>query len=147
MRDKSSCSLKMMLLFLEAFIYLGWARFLLYLPFNKIVPTLGSPMQETPETLLCENRDVLRSVSQAIGIVSTHTFWECKCLVKAIAGMKMLERRRLESTLYLGTAKDETGVMIAHAWLRSGPFYITGAEVKNRFIVVGKFGNKISSGK
>ena len=48
--------------------------------------------------------------------------------------MKMLERRKIESTLYLGTAKDENGKMIAHAWLRSGPFYITGAEGMERFM-------------
>ena len=58
---------------------------------------------------------------------------------KAIAAMKMLERRKIESTLYLGTAKDENGKMIAHAWLRSGPFYITGFEEMERFTVVGKF--------
>ena len=60
--------------------------------------------------------------------MSRYTFWESQCLVKAIAAMKMLERRQIESTLYLGTAKDENGKLIAHAWLRSGPFYITGAE-------------------
>ncbi|MBW7458870.1 lasso peptide biosynthesis B2 protein, partial [Paenibacillus sepulcri] len=74
-----------------------------------------------------------------INTVSRHTPWESKCLVRAIAGMKMLERRRIDSTLYMGTAKDKTGQLIAHAWLRSGPVYITGAEVMNRFIVVQKF--------
>ena len=53
--------------------------------------------------------------------------------------MKMLERRQIESTLYLGTAKDESGKLIAHAWLRSGPFYITGAEGMEKFTVVSKF--------
>ena len=43
--------------------------------------------------------------------------------------MKMLEKRNIESTLYLGIAKDEKGELIAHAWLRSGPFYVSGAEV------------------
>ena len=66
--------------------------------------------------------------------MSKYTFWESQCLVKAIAAMKMLERRNIESTLYLGTARDESGKMIAHAWLRSGPFYITGAEGMEKFI-------------
>ena len=74
------------------------------------------------------NRMILKNISQAIHIMSRYTFWESQCLVKAIAGMKMLERRKIESTLYLGTAKDENGKMIAHAWLRSGPFYITGQK-------------------
>ena len=75
-------------------------------------------------------------VSQAVNIMSCYTFWESQCLVKAIAAMKMLERRQIESTIYFGTAKDENGKMIAHAWLRSGPFYITGAEGMERFVVV-----------
>lgn len=78
-------------------------------------------------------------VHDAIQLISQHTFWECKCLVRAIAALKMLERRQIESTLYLGTARDESGKMIAHAWLRSGPYYITGAEGMERFAVVGKF--------
>jgi hypothetical protein len=41
--------------------------------------------------------------------------------------------------MYLGTAKDETGKLIAHAWLRSGPLFITGAEVMEQFTVVSKF--------
>ena len=54
--------------------------------------------------------------------MSKYTFWESQCLVKAIAGMKMLERRNIESTLYLGTAKDAKGQMYrSDAWLRSGP--------------------------
>ena len=75
--------------------------------------------------------------------MSRYTFWESQCLVKAIAAMKMLERRQIESTLYLGTAKDEKGKLIAHAWLRSGPFYITGAEVMEKFTVVSKFAKRI----
>ena len=51
----------------------------------------------------------LASISQAIHLMSRYTFWESECLVKAIAGMKMLEKRNIESTLYLGTAKDENG--------------------------------------
>ena len=70
----------------------------------------------------------LSNISQAIHIMSRYTFWESQCLVKAIAAMKMLERRQIESTLYLGTAKDENGKLIAHAWLRSGPFYINGCR-------------------
>ena len=57
--------------------------------------------------------------------------------------MKMLERRNIESTLYLGTAKDLNGKLIAHAWLRSGPLYITGKEGMEKFTEVGKFANSI----
>jgi hypothetical protein len=130
-------------LFLEAFILLGWARILKSVPFSRVAPTLGNQMNETSFNIVESNQRILLSVSQAINIISKYTFWESKCLVKAIAAMKMLERRKIESTIYLGTAKDETGKLIAHAWIRSGPFYITGFEVMNKFTVVNKFAKEI----
>jgi tRNA pseudouridine-54 N-methylase len=88
---------------------------------------------------------LIKQISQAIRIMSRHTIWESQCLVRAIAAKKMLERRRIESTLYMGTARDESGKMIAHAWLRSGPFYITGAEEMKMFTAVAAFGNEIKN--
>ena len=35
--------------------------------------------------------------------------------------------------------------MIAHAWLRSGPFYISGSEGMERFAVVAKFAKRINA--
>ncbi|HZH61909.1 MAG TPA: lasso peptide biosynthesis B2 protein, partial [Metabacillus sp.] len=103
---------------------------------------LGEHMKETSFEQILSNKKVLSSVSQAIHIMSRYTFWESQCLVKAIAAMKMLEKRNIESTLYLGTARDESGELIAHAWLRSGPYYITGSEGMEKFTVVGKFAKK-----
>lgn len=133
-----------MLLFIEAFIYLGWARYLVYKPFNRIAPSLGSHLQETSKTPTDTHKIILNHVHDAISIMSNHTFWDSKCLVKAIAGMRMLQRRQIESTLYLGTTKDENGKMIAHAWLRSGAFIVTGAEGMEHFTVVGTFAQTIT---
>nr|WP_052476273.1 lasso peptide biosynthesis B2 protein [Cohnella kolymensis] len=134
-----------MLLFVEAFFFLGWARLLLVvMPFSKVAATLGASTQETPHTIPNTIQPALIQVHNAIGIVSNHTMWESKCLVKAIAALKMLERRRIESTLYLGAARDEQGRMIAHAWLRSGSFCVTGMEGMHRFTVVGKFAKRIT---
>lgn len=133
----------MKLLLLETYIYLAWARVRKGMPFSKIAPSLGDKMKETPSDLNPEHRRTLGEISQAIQMMSKYTFWESECLVKAIAAMKMLEKRQIESTLYLGTAKDESGKLVAHAWLRSGPFYITGAEVKEQFTVVSKFAKTI----
>ncbi|GAB6435354.1 hypothetical protein bcgnr5372_55440 [Bacillus luti] len=138
-----SLDMKTKFLFIEAYMYLGWARFLKSMPFSKIAPTLGTHMDETSLSCNESNKLILRSIAEAIHIMSQHTFWESKCLVSAIAGMEMLKRRQIESTLYLGTAKDKNGNMVAHAWLRSGPFYITGAEEMERFTVVSKFARRI----
>jgi hypothetical protein len=128
-------------LLVEAFIYLGLARILVFIPFARVAPLLGETMKETPETNEKINHKQIKKVRHSIEIVSKYTFWESKCLVRAIAGMKMLKRRKIESTLYLGTTKDEYGKMIAHAWLRSDTLFVTGAEGKDIFTVVGKFAN------
>ena len=130
-------------LIIEALIYLGFARILIIIPFNKVSNFLGEQMEETSENNNPENERILKNIKHAISIVSKYTLWESTCMVRAIAGMKMLERRRIESTIYLGISRDENGKMIAHAWLRSGQFYITGAEEMARFNVVGKFAKKV----
>lgn len=113
------------------------------LPFAKAARTLGKQSEETAYTGNSLHENTLKQVSWAVQVMSRHTLWESKCLVMAIAALKMLERRSIESTLYLGTAKDDDGKMIAHAWLRSGTNYITGAEGKEAFTVVGIFGKTI----
>lgn len=129
---------------LEAYTYLAWARILKARSFSKTAPSLGEEMQETSPEPNPEDIRTIKGISQAIRIMSKYTFWESECLVKAIAAMKMLEKRNIESTLYLGMAKDESGGLIAHAWLRSGPFYISGAEGMERFTVVNKFAKTFS---
>jgi len=132
-------------LILEAFLYLGWARILKALPFSRVAPSLGNRMEETTYQRDKGNEEVMIQISRAIHIVSRHTWWESKCLVMAIAGMKMLERRKIESTLYLGTSKNGSGKMTAHAWLRSGKLYLTGADVMNQYTVVATFGKSMHS--
>lgn len=143
-RSFFSLDTKTMLLFIEAYIYLGWARLLLFIPFSRLAPSLGAQMEETTNSQTLLNKATLSRVHDAIQIMSRHTFWESKCLVRAIAALKMLEKRHIESTLYLGTGRDESGKMVAHAWLRSGPYYITGADGMERYAVVGKFAKYIS---
>ncbi|WP_336788238.1 lasso peptide biosynthesis B2 protein [Paenibacillus sp. MMO-177] len=131
----------MKLLLLEAFVYLGWARILKALPFAKVAPGLGVSLLETSFQMTEKNEELIHRIADAIRIMSRYTLWESKCLVMAIACMKMLEKRQIESTLYLGTTKNYEGKMTAHAWLRTGPHYVTGADIMNRYTVVGIFGN------
>ncbi|MGG1635389.1 lasso peptide biosynthesis B2 protein [Paenibacillus sp. FSL K6-3182] len=135
-----SLDMKTLLLFIETGLYLGRIRMqLLYFPFSRIAPTLGVYLKETDSEYSQQNHEIIFNVYQSIEIMGRNTFWETKCLVRAITAMKMLERRQIESTLYLGTAKDENGKLIAHAWLRSGSLVVSGAEEMNRFTVTGMF--------
>jgi hypothetical protein len=130
-------------MFIEAFLLLGWGRLLKFISFSKIAPTLGNRMEETPYEVIDENEKLIRQISQMIHLASKYAYWESECLVKAIAARKMLERRGISSTLYLGTGRDEEGKLVAHAWIRSGLFYITGLEGRERFTVVATFANNV----
>jgi hypothetical protein len=62
-------------------------------------------------------------------------------LVQALAAKWMLQHRRIPSTMYFGVAKDATGQLRAHAWLRSGSQVLTGSEGCQEFTVVATFGD------
>ncbi len=127
-------------LLVEATLRLGVARLaLLLLPFRLVSPHLGAPKQETGQD--GGDRDLLRRLSWAIGAVSRRAPWRCKCLEQGIAAKMMLRRRRLANTLYLGVARGEEQIE-AHAWLRSGTFYVTGGAGRERFSVVSTFADE-----
>ena len=124
----------------EAWLSLAWARLMILLPFRRLAPRLGVPGRETEwQELPRETMMELHRVADAVRIASRHAWWDCKCLVRALAAMRMLNRRGIESTLYLGTGRDADGCLAAHAWLRSGSRYITGAEERHRFTVIGMY--------
>lgn len=131
------------LLMIEAYIELCCARIFKLLPMAKSSYYLGSYMEESSLNTQKSDEILLKRISEAIHIMSRHTFWESQCMVKAIAGMRMLKRRQIDCTIYFGTGKDESGEMCAHAWLRSGSYYVSGGEEKHRFTVVGKFAKNV----
>ncbi|QHW30851.1 lasso peptide biosynthesis B2 protein [Paenibacillus rhizovicinus] len=131
------------LLLIESVLYLGWARILKSLPFRWVSPSLGRWMAETTYGEDDADLACITQISRMLHLASRYTWWESACMVRAIAAMKMLERRKIGSTLYLGAAKDESGTMIAHAWLRSGSFMVTGGEEREGFAVVAIFGKWI----
>ncbi|OIK09384.1 stage V sporulation protein S [Bacillus sp. MUM 116] len=138
---------KSIMMILEAYILLGWARIQKLKDFSKVSPLLGEKLSETTFTFNADDHKIAKKISQSIHLISKYTFWESQCLVKAMAAMKMLEKRKVESTLYLGTAKDEDGKLIAHAWLRTGPYFVTGSEGMEKFTVVATFAKRLSKNR
>lgn len=69
------------------------------------------------------------------------------CLIRGIAGMWMLNRRRIPSTLYLGVqriAEDSGAFRIrSHAWLRCGDWIISGdGPHRKEYTEIARFGSK-----
>ncbi|KWX86285.1 stage V sporulation protein S [Paenibacillus riograndensis] len=123
----------------EALWRLFLVRIQLLFPFAKTAPQLGIQAQETPMISREGDAARIRHVTKAIRVMSRFTPWKSTCMVRAGAGLKMLEKRGIESTLYMGVAKDKQGRMIAHAWLRSGSYYVSGDDAMKGFVVVEKF--------
>jgi hypothetical protein len=141
LRALLSLDRRTVLFFIEALLALGAAKLKFRRSFAKVAPRLGNKNEETSRELDERHIRTIKQIRSAIGVMSRHTPWDSKCMVQAIAGMAMLKRRGIASTLYLGTGRDENGKLIAHAWLRSGSVYVSGYEGMNRFVVVEKFAN------
>ena len=128
-------------LLIEAWINLGAARLaLLTVPFKHIAPRLGRQLPpDHPVRDLPTIPPVARRIAWAIDVMSPRTPWESACLAQAVAGKFMLRSRGLSSRLFLGTRKDETGDLAAHAWLQLGQEILLGGGGRPTFTALSSF--------
>ncbi len=133
-------------LFAQAYICLGLVRLaLLTLPFRWIAKWLGTPRSETPVAGLTEKeRVIVGQIARAVRTAAGHTPWKSDCLPQAVTARFMLQGRGVTSTLYLGLAKEgqnreDSDALKAHAWLRSGKFYVVGGAGHLEYTVVATF--------
>lgn len=130
------------LLFFEAFILMGVARgAILFIKFNKLNKYMGKHNTESPMEVDLEVYNTAIRIRRAVLKASEYTPWESKCLVQALTVQRMLKRRKISTTIYLGVNKDTDNKMQAHAWSRVGAMIVTGGEVKDSFTQVAKFSN------
>lgn len=128
-------------LLIQAFLLTGIARLvILFIPFEKYKRYIGKYKKETSFELNSKEYRIIKRVAWAVNIVSRKTPWESKCLVQALTAQRMLKRRKICSTLYLGVNKDAKNTMNAHAWLRCGEVFVTGGYNRDEFKEVAKFG-------
>lgn len=131
------------LLFCESFILHLVAGLLLKIVPFRWIPGLfssrqlavGSQQFETPAESEDQSRyvpvpmkpgvsgqqfEVVEKVRVAVLRAGWVSPWKNRCLVSSLAGRWMMRRRKIESELSLGVAKDAKGRLLAHAWLKSG---------------------------
>jgi hypothetical protein len=75
----------------------------------------------------------VRRVRLAIVRAARNLPTDPNCLPQALAARRMLERRGIDSSLFLGTQRDEAGVARFHAWLKVGPEWVTGLCDESRY--------------
>jgi hypothetical protein len=110
---------------------------IIFVPMPKLEKKLGERGEESPRNESIDNLRIAKRVGLNVVRVASHTPWESKCLVRAMTARKLLMKKHISSTLYLGVGKDNNQ-MVAHAWLRCGEMYVTGGDGKN-YSMVAKF--------
>lgn len=123
---------------LIVWLYSGWYRFCIcFFPPKKLSPYWGIRGEESGETATIEQYRYAKLVGSRVSRSAEHTPWESKCLVRALTAQKLLKRKNIESTMYLGV-RQEDDKMVAHAWLRVGQMYVTGGNGEG-YAVVDKY--------
>lgn len=132
---------KVKLEFIQLLVYTAMYRaYILFFPFNKLRKKMGKVKTESSEKESKEVYKEAKRIRESVLIVARRTPWESKCLVQALSAQRMLKKKRISTTIYLGVRK-ESNEMKAHAWLRCGEFYVTGGEIREQYVVVAKFAN------
>ena len=127
-------------LLVEAALWLTVVRLILHLvPFRRLAPHLGDVNQESPMAVAPQVSQTAVQVGWAVRAVARRTPWESACLAQASSAKFMLRRRHVQSTLYLGLARDDSQALQAHAWLRCGSEILTGKRGHQRYSVISTF--------
>ena len=123
---------------LAVWFYAAWYRFCIrFIPPKKLSAYWGIRGEESTDTATIEEYRYARLVGSRVSRSADNTPWESKCLVRALTAQKLLKRKNIESTMYLGVRQEE-GKMMAHAWLRVGQMYVTGGNGEG-YAVVDKY--------
>lgn len=92
----------------------------------------GEPSGE----ILPELLEPVRRIRLAITRASRNLPTDPNCLPQALAGRRMLERRGIASSLYLGFQRDAEGRPHFHAWLKVGPEWVSGLCDEDRYTLL-----------
>lgn len=125
------------LLFLEAIYYAIFFRIISKCtPFKYWQKILGKTRKEIIANFDETQRPVVQMVFRAMRRSSVYLPIKENCLVDAFVVKKMLSKRNIRCTLYLGITKKDGSALKAHAWLKCGNEIITGHKGVQQFKVV-----------
>jgi len=134
---------KSKLFFVKVYMLCGYYRFvMLFVPFNKIAKKMGVLGLETKEEVNIIYGKYILNVRKYVMWASTNTPWQSLCMVQALTAQKLLNEKKISSTIYFGLGKDNDDKPIAHAWLKHGGKIVVGEKGMNRFSVVAIFGSE-----
>jgi hypothetical protein len=112
------------------------------LSFRRVAALIGRWGQETPTDVI--KPELALALAWTVQSTAKKVPWRCECLEQALAAKWMLGRRKLPSTLYLGTFFNGHALE-AHAWVRCGQQIITGERGYKQFTITAIYGDKFKN--
>ena len=86
------------------------------------------------------NKQLAARVKVAVTRVDRYVPWGTECYTQALTAKLMLRKRNVCTVLVVGFRKDEAGEIQGHAWLKIGPYYITGFRHDiDSYVINGRF--------
>lgn len=123
---------------ITVYLYVAYYRLcLLFVPMPRIEKMIGVRGAESEAEETLENIKLAKLVGFHVNRVTAHLPLKRKCFVRALSARKILMKKGVNTTLYLGVGKED-GNMVAHAWLRCGQLYVTGGN-GDGYAMVAKF--------
>lgn len=113
---------------ISVWLYAAWFRFCIrFIPMKCLRKHFGVEGEESSVEGTAEDYRYAKLISAYVNRSANNTPWESKCLVRAWTAQRLLKKKKIPTTMYLGV-KTEEGKMLAHAWLRTGSLYVTGGN-------------------
>lgn len=135
--------LTQVLLFAEAVVLSAIVRFTLsFLNSSLRLRWMGRAVNNFEENreLPVDQKKIAGLVKVAVSRVVRYVPWGTECHTQALTAKIMLNRRKIATVLTIGFKKEEKGILTGHAWLKFGPYYITGYRQDiDSFVVNGRF--------
>lgn len=91
-----------------------------------------------PHSLNERNLPAIRRIEWAIGALARHAPLAFVCFPQAFAAYFMLRRRRIQSRMFYGVARQEQELK-THAWIKVGERTVVGGEAETEFTVLAVF--------
>lgn len=126
---------KTRILTMRVILLSAWYRFkILAVPMAKLEKTFGTSGKESTLEEPIETLRTAHLVGRRVERVCDKTPWESACLVQALVAQRILRKKDIHTTLYLGV-RTEDNAMHAHAWLRCGALAVTGGLGRQHAVV------------
>ena len=78
----------------------------------------------------------LARLSWAIRVAAARVPWRSDCLPQAMAADRWLRRYGIQPKFFVGVAKEASGSLKGHAWLRCGEMTVTGGNGRDFTIII-----------